>query len=84
MSATQTRPTRYHYLLFAVCFLGGVFGGIAQHYLQCDMNYLDSIKSDPEAMPISEKLKALLAIAASVQRGGKQVTPAQIERARSF
>lgn len=29
MNAAQTHPTRYHYLLFAVCFLGGVFGGIA-------------------------------------------------------
>ncbi len=65
-------------------FCQNAHGGIAQHYLQCDLNYLDAIKADPEAMPISEKLKALLAIAASVQRGGKYVTPAQIDRARNL
>lgn len=65
-------------------FCQNAHGGIAQHYLQCDINYLDAIKADPEAMPISDKLKALLAIAASVQKGGKHVTPAQIERARNL
>lgn len=65
-------------------FCQNAHGGIAQHYLQCDVHYLDSIKADPEAMPISEKLKSLLAIAASVQRGGRYVTPAQIERARNL
>src|SRR6202020_320096 len=33
--------------------------------------------------PISEKLKALLAIAGKVQQGGKQVTSEDVERARS-
>ncbi|MBL7805058.1 MAG: peroxidase-related enzyme [Saprospiraceae bacterium] len=65
-------------------FCQNAHGGIAQHYLQCDLSYLDALKADPEAMPISDKLKALLAIAASVQRGGKYVTPAQIDRARNL
>ena len=34
-------------------------------------------------MPISEKMKALLQVAGSVQRGGKYVTPDQIERAKA-
>jgi alkylhydroperoxidase family enzyme len=33
-------------------------GGIAQHYLQCDMNFIDGVKRDYEAAPISAKLKA--------------------------
>jgi len=36
------------------------------------------------ATPIPDKLKTLLVIAASVQQGGKRVTPAQIEAARAF
>src|SRR5258706_4920778 len=57
-------------------------GGIAQHYLQCDMPFIDAVKEDFETTPISAKLKALLAIARSVQKGGKQVTPEQIARAK--
>jgi uncharacterized peroxidase-related enzyme len=56
-------------------------GGLTQHYLQCDMSTLDRIKFDPESSRIPDKLKALLAIAASVQKGGKYVTQSQIDRA---
>lgn len=59
-------------------------GGYAQHFLQCDMSFIDGIKENPEKAPISEKLKALLKIAASVQKGGKHVTPEQIEKAKSL
>jgi uncharacterized peroxidase-related enzyme len=65
-------------------FCQNAHGGLAQHYLKCDIPFIDSVKANPEAADISEKLKALLAIAASVQKGGKHVTPAQIERARSL
>ncbi len=64
-------------------FCQNAHGGIAQHYLQCDMQFIDNIKEDYEAMPISEKMKALLQVAGSVQRGGKHVTPEQIERAKA-
>jgi uncharacterized peroxidase-related enzyme len=37
---------------------------------------------DPEGSPISSKLKALLAIAACVQRGGRSVQDSDIARAR--
>ncbi|HEY3872164.1 MAG TPA: carboxymuconolactone decarboxylase family protein [Actinocrinis sp.] len=40
------------------------------------------IRSDLGAAPISDKLKALLAIAAAVQRGGRNVTPELIDDAR--
>jgi uncharacterized peroxidase-related enzyme len=58
-------------------------GGIAQHYLQCDMKFIDDVKADYEHAPITEKLKALLSIAGSVQKGGKYVTSAQVEKAKS-
>lgn len=43
---------------------------------------VDAATSAPEAAPISDKLKALLAIAARVQQGGHAVGAEDIERAR--
>jgi uncharacterized peroxidase-related enzyme len=43
---------------------------------------LDRVKGNPETAEISEKLKALLNIAGLVQKGGKNVMPADIDRAR--
>jgi alkylhydroperoxidase family enzyme len=43
---------------------------------------VDAIKRDYESAPVSAKLKALLAIAGKVQESGKQVTTADVERAR--
>jgi uncharacterized peroxidase-related enzyme len=63
-------------------FCQNAHGGLAQHYLQCDMAFIDRIKGDPSATPISEKLKSLLAIAGSVQKGGKHVTTTQVDEAR--
>lgn len=63
-------------------FCQNVHGAIAGHYLECDMLQVDAIKHDFNASEISEKIKALLAIAASVQKGGKHVTDAQIAQAR--
>lgn len=65
-------------------FCQNAHGGIAQHYLHCDMNFIDQVKSDYESTSISDKLKSLLSIAASVQKGGKQVTPEQVDRAKSL
>lgn len=64
-------------------FCQNVHGAMAQHYYSCDMQFIDGIKNDPDSMPISAKLKALLSIAGSVQKGGKHVTTAQIEKAKS-
>lgn len=65
-------------------FCQNAHGGIAQHYLQCDMPFIDAVKKDFQSTPISEKLKALLSIAGSVQKGGKQVTPEQIATAKEL
>lgn len=65
-------------------FCQNAHGGIAQHYLQCDIHYIDSIKMDYQGSNLSDKMKSLLSIAASVQKGGKNVTAAQVEKARSL
>lgn len=65
-------------------FCQNAHGGIAQHYLQCDMESLDAILNDYQSSSISEKIKSLLFIAASVQKGGKSVTENQIAAARNL
>lgn len=65
-------------------FCQNVHGAMAQYYFECDMQFIDDIKSDYDSMPISDKLKALLSIAGSVQKGGKFVTPDQIAAAKSL
>ncbi len=63
-------------------FCQNVHGAIAQHYFQCSMSDIDAIKKDFSTAPISEKLKALLSIAGSVQKGGRHVTAEQISLAK--
>ncbi len=65
-------------------FCQNVHGALAQHYFECDMPFIDAIKNDCLSAPISDKLKALLAIAGSVQKGGKYVTPEQIGHAKDL
>ena len=65
-------------------FCENAHGALAQHFLQCDLDLIDGIKKDFLSMPISDKLKALLAIAGSVQKGGKNVTTPQIEKAKTL
>jgi uncharacterized peroxidase-related enzyme len=57
-------------------------GGVAQHYLQCDLAFVEQVKSDFTSTLLGEKMKALLAIAGSVQKSGKHVTVGQIELAK--
>jgi uncharacterized peroxidase-related enzyme len=64
-------------------FCQNVHGSLAQHYLECDMPFIDAVKRDSLSTPISDKMKALLAIAGSVQKSGMSVTAAQIEAARA-
>ena len=61
-----------------------VHGALAQHYFECDMQFIDDIKKDFQSASISPKLKALLSIAGSVQKGGKYVTTEQIEHAKNL
>ena len=64
-------------------FCQNVHGALAGHYLECNVRQIDDIKENFAASPISEKMKALLSIAGSVQKGGKNVTPEQIAHARA-
>lgn len=63
-------------------FCQNIHGALAGHYLNCDIPAIDAVKVDYESTNISPKLKALLAIAGSVQKGGKYVTPEQIAKAK--
>jgi len=58
-------------------------GAIAACQLGGDEALVEQVKENYHSAPISDKLKALLAIAGKVQRGGKNVQADDIERARS-
>lgn len=64
-------------------FCQNVHGAMAGHYLGCDINEIDAIKKDMNASSLSPKMKALLTIAASVQKSGKLVTADQVAYAKS-
>lgn len=59
-------------------------GAIACIYLDGNAELVEQVKKDYESAPIGDKLKALLCIAGSVQKGGKWVTPEQIEAAKTL
>ncbi|KAA9036552.1 carboxymuconolactone decarboxylase family protein [Ginsengibacter hankyongi] len=65
-------------------FCQNVHGAMAQYYFQSDMQFIDDIKKDYHSTPISDKLKSLLTIAGSVQKGGKYVTTEQVDYAKSL
>jgi uncharacterized peroxidase-related enzyme len=44
---------------------------------------VEQVRADPANAPVSAKLKALLAIAAAVQQGGRAVTAEHVESARA-
>lgn len=55
---------------------------IASCHLNEDETFVDSVIANPAAAAVSDKLKALLAIAACVQQGGTRVQPGDVEHAR--
>jgi hypothetical protein len=55
---------------------------VADYHLGGDEQLVLDVKQDTEGAGVSDKLKALLAIAGKVQRGGKNVLAEDIERAR--
>jgi uncharacterized peroxidase-related enzyme len=57
-------------------------GAIAACYLNGDEGLVEQVKKDFQQADISDKLKALLSIAGSVQKGGKYVTEEQIKKAK--
>ena len=46
------------------------------------MTLVDQVRTDPEQAPVQPRLKALLRIAAAVQRGGRNVSPQDVAAAR--
>jgi|SRR5208282_6552690 len=57
-------------------------GAAAAEHLGGNYELIDCVKLDYQAAAISDKLKALLAIAGKVRQGGKHVTTSDIYRAR--
>jgi uncharacterized peroxidase-related enzyme len=57
-------------------------GAIAACYLNGDKDLVEQVKKDYAHADVSDKLKALLTIAGSVQKGGKHVTEEQIKKAK--
>jgi uncharacterized peroxidase-related enzyme len=56
---------------------------LAGYYLDCDFDQLDDVKAEPAYSNLSTKLKALLTIADSVQKGGLHVSQEQIDSAKA-
>jgi uncharacterized peroxidase-related enzyme len=66
------------------CFLcEKIHGAVAQCHLGTDEAFLEQIKTDFSLSSLSDKMKALLAIAGCVQRGGKFVRQAHIDAAHA-
>lgn len=63
-------------------FCKNIHGAVAQYYFPDQENLVQQVQQDYLSAAISDKMKALLAIAESVQLGGKFVTPHEVEQAR--
>jgi uncharacterized peroxidase-related enzyme len=64
-------------------FCQTVHGAAAAHHLGGNEQLVRDLKRDFETADVSDKLKALLAIAGKVQRGGKHVKTEDIDKART-
>lgn len=64
-------------------FCQHVHGALAGYYLQCEIQQIKELNNDLQNATISDKLKSLLFIAASVQKGGRAVMEEQIQHART-
>ncbi len=60
-----------------------IHGAIAAHHLGGDEGLVLEVKRDFERAGVSDKMKALLAIAGKAQAGGKNVTADDVGRARA-
>lgn len=61
-----------------------IHGAIAAAHLNGDEDLVKRVKADFQHASFSEKLKALLVIAAKVQKGGKNVTAEDVAAARRY
>lgn len=64
-------------------FCTGVHGAIAKQLLKNKSNLVEAVYQNLENADITDKLKALLKIAAKVQLGGKQVSDGDIQQAKN-
>ncbi len=64
-------------------FCNASHAAAAAHHLGGDEELVERVCSDPDTAPISNKLKALLAVAARVAEGGLRVTDTDVARARA-
>lgn len=64
-------------------FCQTIHGAVASAYLgDDDWSFVQAVKCNYEQTALSDKMKALLTIASSVQKGGKNVSVEQVEAAR--
>jgi uncharacterized peroxidase-related enzyme len=63
-------------------YCANIHGAFAAAQLPAGITLVDQVRADPDSAPISDKLKALLWIAAAVQRGGKNVSDQDVMAAR--
>ncbi len=59
-------------------------GAYAARQLDGGYEVVDGVRADVDGAPVDDKLRALLRIAAAVQRGGKHVTDADVAAARKL
>jgi uncharacterized peroxidase-related enzyme len=64
-------------------FCASSHAAIAAAQIEGGKDVVEAARRDPTRAPISPKMKALLAIAEQVQRGGKHVKDADVSRARA-
>jgi len=63
-------------------YCANTHGAIAKYQLNGNAGVVKDVMNDPAHAEVSDKLKALLKIAAKVQEGGKNVTTADIDVAK--
>ncbi len=64
-------------------YCASIHGAAAAQQLSGGEELVEQATCDLDAAPLSEKMKALLGVAAKVQQGGKNVTDEDVEKARS-
>lgn len=64
-------------------FCSGSHSAFAAAQLDDGMAVVDAVRADLDSAPVSEKLRALLRIAAVVREDGRKVTPELVEAARA-
>jgi uncharacterized peroxidase-related enzyme len=64
-------------------FCAGTHAATARHLLGPDAELVEQVRADPATAPVSEKMRALLAVAARVQRGGRVDEGTEVAAARA-